>query len=249
MTKTPAPELSPEERAEVDRFGIHDDELQANRTIERAAKAMFEDPMSAGEYSWDQMVAADPERAQIWRDDAVRVLNAARVPAVPAPIGDDLEKAARAVYAAQYPDAAEMFDDPELKRERNGARRLAAAALSAVRFPVVSAPCCAEDNPHVAVNNITVGLAPGVDHYVAVDEKGKVVSAPMEATFTAEEVIGIANDTSDLQGNLYRLDFISLIEHEASRVLPVTPAPELSPEERAEVDRFGIHDDTKAGVA
>jgi len=29
----------------------------------------------------------------------------------------------------------------------------------------------------------------------------------------------------------------------------VSPAPELSPEERAEVERFGIHNDTKAGTA
>ena len=70
-----------------------------------------------------------------------------------------------------------------------------------------------------------------------------LVSAPTKATFTAEEVIGIANDTSDLQGNLYRLDFISRIEHEAGRVLPVTPTPELSPAELAEVERFGIHDE------
>ena len=53
-----------------------------------------------------------------------------------------------------------------------------------------------------------------------------LVSAPMEATFTAEEVIGIANDTSDLQGNLYRLDFISRIEHEAGFRLPVVPVSE-----------------------
>ena len=54
----------------------------------------------------------------------------------PASTGDD--EAARAVYAAQYPDAPEMFDHPELKRERNLARRLAAAALSVGRVsPVV----------------------------------------------------------------------------------------------------------------
>lgn len=40
-----------------------------------------------------------------------------------------------------------------------------------------------------------------------------------ERTFTAEEVIEIANETSDRLGNLYRLDFIDRIRHEA-RVLP-----------------------------
>ena len=33
------------------------------------------------------------------------------------------------------------------------------------------------------------------------------------------------------------------------KVMTKIGAPELSPEERAEVDRFGIHDDMKAGAA
>lgn len=37
----------------------------------------------------------------------------------------------------------------------------------------------------------------------------------MATTFTAEEVIQIANETSDLWGNLYRIDFINRIKHEA----------------------------------
>lgn len=35
--------------------------------------------------------------------------------------------------------------------------------------------------------------------------------------FTADEVIRIANETADLWGNLYRLDFIARINHEARR--------------------------------
>lgn len=42
----------------------------------------------------------------------------------------------------------------------------------------------------------------------------RVLGAP-ERTFTAEEVIEIANETSDSLGNLYRLDFIDRIRHEA----------------------------------
>lgn len=38
-----------------------------------------------------------------------------------------------------------------------------------------------------------------------------------EVTFTAEEVVQIANETSDSFGNLYYLDFIVRIRHEASR--------------------------------
>jgi hypothetical protein len=38
---------------------------------------MFEDPLSAAEYSWAEMVVEDPKRADIWRGDARRVLVAA----------------------------------------------------------------------------------------------------------------------------------------------------------------------------
>ena len=34
--------------------------------------------------------------------------------------------------------------------------------------------------------------------------------------FTADEVVEIANETSDWLGNLYRLDFIRRIQHEAA---------------------------------
>lgn len=45
------------------------------------------------------------------------------------------------------------------------------------------------------------------------------VVARQARRFTADEVIEIANETSDSFGNLYRLDFIDRIEHEA-RALP-----------------------------
>lgn len=38
-----------------------------------------------------------------------------------------------------------------------------------------------------------------------------------EYKFTADEVVEIANETSDTFGNLYRLDFIDRIRHEALR--------------------------------
>lgn len=41
-----------------------------------------------------------------------------------------------------------------------------------------------------------------------------------ERTFTAEEVIEIANETSDSLGNLYRLDFIDRIRHEVEHRNP-----------------------------
>jgi len=47
-----------------------------SEAVERAAQAMFEDPLSSAEYSWAEMVVEDPTRADIWRDDARRVLNA-----------------------------------------------------------------------------------------------------------------------------------------------------------------------------
>ncbi|WP_107768501.1 hypothetical protein [Nocardioides terrigena] len=39
--------------------------------------------------------------------------------------------------------------------------------------------------------------------------------------FTADEVVEIANETSDSLGNLYRVDFIRRIEHEARVIPPV----------------------------
>ena len=52
-------------------------ELIAADVIERAARAMFEDPTVPAEYTWAQMVEEDPSRADIWRSDARRVLVAA----------------------------------------------------------------------------------------------------------------------------------------------------------------------------
>jgi hypothetical protein len=43
-----------------------------------------------------------------------------------------------------------------------------------------------------------------------------LTGAETERTFTAAEVIEIANETSDSLGNLYRLDFIARIQHEAA---------------------------------
>lgn len=45
--------------------------------IERAARALFEDPNVTAEYTWAEMVTEDPSRADIWREDARRVLAAA----------------------------------------------------------------------------------------------------------------------------------------------------------------------------
>lgn len=45
--------------------------------VEQAARAMFEDPLALAEYTWAEMVAEDPSRAEIWRDDARRILIAA----------------------------------------------------------------------------------------------------------------------------------------------------------------------------
>lgn len=45
--------------------------------IEAAAREMFEDPLATGDYTWAEMVAEDPSRADLWRADARRVLTAA----------------------------------------------------------------------------------------------------------------------------------------------------------------------------
>lgn len=46
-----------------------------------------------------------------------------------------------------------------------------------------------------------------------------------ERLFSADEVIEIANETSDSSGNLYRLDFIDRIRHEADPDRATTHAP------------------------
>ena len=45
--------------------------------IEAGARALFEDPLVRAEYSWAAMAVEDKSRADIWRDDARRVLTAA----------------------------------------------------------------------------------------------------------------------------------------------------------------------------
>ncbi|MCE0510864.1 hypothetical protein LVJ59_17590 [Microbacterium sp. KKR3/1] len=45
--------------------------------VEVAARAMFEPDGPGGEYTWAEMVVEDPSRADIWREDARRVLRAA----------------------------------------------------------------------------------------------------------------------------------------------------------------------------
>ena len=45
--------------------------------VERAARALFEDPISSGSYTWAEMVQEDESRAELWRDDACRILKAA----------------------------------------------------------------------------------------------------------------------------------------------------------------------------
>lgn len=45
--------------------------------VEAAAQAMFEPDGPGGEYTWAEMVAEDPSRADIWCEDARRVLRVA----------------------------------------------------------------------------------------------------------------------------------------------------------------------------
>lgn len=45
--------------------------------VEAAAQAMFEPGETGGDYTWAEMVAEDPSRADIWREDARKVLRAA----------------------------------------------------------------------------------------------------------------------------------------------------------------------------
>lgn len=44
--------------------------------VERAARALFEDPISSGSYTWAEMAQGDESRAELWRDDARRILKA-----------------------------------------------------------------------------------------------------------------------------------------------------------------------------
>lgn len=61
-----------------------DQSASTDEQVERAARALFEDPLAVPEYTWAEMVVEDPSRAEIWREDARRVLVAAGV-APPAP--------------------------------------------------------------------------------------------------------------------------------------------------------------------
>ena len=45
--------------------------------VEAAARALFHDPLASDDYTWEEMVAEDNSRAELWRDDARRVLAAA----------------------------------------------------------------------------------------------------------------------------------------------------------------------------
>ena len=44
--------------------------------VEAAARALFHDPLASDDYTWEEMVAEDNSRAELWRDDARRVLAA-----------------------------------------------------------------------------------------------------------------------------------------------------------------------------
>lgn len=55
-----------------------------------------------------------------------------------------------------------------------------------------------------------------VDDILAAHPATPSETATEGRTFTADEVIEIANETSDSFGNLYRLDFIDRIRHEAA---------------------------------
>lgn len=59
--------------------GLLSEGAPSEEQVERAARALFEDPNVPAEYTWEEMVAEDPSRADIWRDDARRVLTAAGV--------------------------------------------------------------------------------------------------------------------------------------------------------------------------
>lgn len=55
----------------------------SDEMVEAAAQTMFEDPSEYGDYTWVRMIAEEPSRADIWRADARRVLEAAESVRVP----------------------------------------------------------------------------------------------------------------------------------------------------------------------
>ncbi len=82
--------------------GLLSEGAPSEEQIERAARALFEDPNVPAEYTWEEMVAEDPSRADIWRDDARRVLTAAGV-APQEPSDDNLARAsAWSDYRSEY---------------------------------------------------------------------------------------------------------------------------------------------------
>jgi len=48
----------------------------SDAAVDAAAQAMFEPDGPGGEYTWAEMVVEDPSRADIWREDARKVLRA-----------------------------------------------------------------------------------------------------------------------------------------------------------------------------
>lgn len=75
--------------------------------IDAAAKAMFEDPSVVGDYTWEQMVEDDPTRADVWREDARRIVGAylAALPEKPTMTADSLARVMGEVLDWRWPAA------------------------------------------------------------------------------------------------------------------------------------------------
>ncbi len=71
------------------------------------------------------------------------------------------------------------------------------------------------------------GNPDGAQESIIEDTLAMYVRDRSAATFTADLVIEMANETSDSLGNLYRLDFIDRVRHEADRL--AQPADEGAP--------------------
>lgn len=85
-----------------------------DEAVEHAARAMFEDPSASGDYTWSQMVAEDPTRADTWRDDARRILTAAGV-ALQEPSEERPRRRLRSCVEA-WPEACEGEYNPACYR-------------------------------------------------------------------------------------------------------------------------------------
>lgn len=57
--------------------GLLSEGTPSEAQVERAARALFEDPHMSADYTWAELVEDDPTRAEIWRIDARRTLTAA----------------------------------------------------------------------------------------------------------------------------------------------------------------------------